>query len=190
MIILPPSGPSEDHGRNLYNWSQSKYLGDVMITLITISRAPRRLWHCTDGFVVDVEPAVRQRREGGEKREENSHPRNQCIRTHRIMCPHSTVLRTLSGDRFHLPFLSAGFSYSSCFYIQSEESSFFAIIAIIAFPFLRSRQWLPIASWISMNEIDHRLQALPSYPTASARLLLYPGFSLLFSQGSWSWLCT
>lgn len=116
----------------------------------------------------------------GEKREENSHARNQCIWIHRIICPHSTVLRILPGDRLHLPFLSVGFSYLSWFYIQSEESSFIAIIAIIAFSLLRSRQWLPIASWISVNEIDHRLQDLPH--TQQAHLTACCTLVFLFSS--------
>lgn len=115
-----------------------------------------------------------------EKRKANSHARNQCMGAHRIICPHSTVLRILSGDRLHLPFLSAGFSYLSWFYIQSEESSFIAIIAIIAFSFQRSRQWLPIASWISVNEIDQRLQALP--PTQQPHLTSCSTLDFLFSS--------
>lgn len=46
----------------------------------------------------------------------------------------------------HLPFLSTGLSFSSWFHTPSEESSFVAVIAILASSLLRTRQWLPIAS--------------------------------------------
>lgn len=68
------------------------------------------------------------------------------ISTSRITSPHGAVLRILCGTRPHLPFLSAGFSYSRGFYAQSEESSFVAVIAMVASSLLRTRQWSPITS--------------------------------------------
>lgn len=156
-----------------------------MISIITILKASQRLWLFI--MALRLTQVVRQGRERVWAGGDNSHPRNQHKQSHGIMSPPGTVLRILRGTGLHLPFLSAGFFYSPLFYLQSEESSFVAVIAIIAFSLLRARQWFPIASCIGLNQIDHRLQP---FPVPSSHPSPCPGFPLHSNPASCSWLCT